>query len=218
MTSCDESVLDGPQVYLPQDDGAACLDGSPPVMYVRRGFDSGADKLLIMFEGGAWYDDNAGLAPQFSCGARPSRTAMIAAPPLWAPPKTSLRPSTPPTPTLTSIPRCVPRQAGPVILRLRAQRPLSTPLQRNPMMYNWNTVSMHYCDGGSFSGARRETVLMDGEHGSRELFFRGMHNVEAMVSELHRSHNLTSISEVVVSGCRYAGVAAATVVVARRSS
>ena len=34
--------------------GAACLDGSPPAMYIHEGVGANADKFLVYFQGGGF--------------------------------------------------------------------------------------------------------------------------------------------------------------------
>ena len=41
-------------ILLSQERGAACLDGSPPGMYLHEGTGPNKDKFLIYFEGGAY--------------------------------------------------------------------------------------------------------------------------------------------------------------------
>ena len=41
-------------VYQSQERGAACLDGSPPAMYVHQGSEPNRDKFLIYVQGGGW--------------------------------------------------------------------------------------------------------------------------------------------------------------------
>jgi hypothetical protein len=39
-------------VLLPQERGAACLDGSPPGIYIHQGSDANKNKFMLYFNGG----------------------------------------------------------------------------------------------------------------------------------------------------------------------
>ena len=49
-------------VLLPQTDGEACLDGSPPGIYLHEGSGEHAKKFLIYFEGGGFCGDDSTAA------------------------------------------------------------------------------------------------------------------------------------------------------------
>lgn len=72
----------------------------------------------------------------------------------------------------------------------------------NPMMYNWNSVYLKYCDGGSFSGLNTSTTL----HGGVELHFRGKAVLNAMQQDL-LAKGLSESTDVVISGCSAGGLA-----------
>ena len=72
----------------------------------------------------------------------------------------------------------------------------------NPMMYNWNSVYLQYCDGGSFSG-NNDTVTV---HKNTSLYFRGKRIREASYASLLAS-GLTNATDVVISGCSAGGLA-----------
>lgn len=79
-----------------------------------------------------------------------------------------------------------------------------SPLQsQNPLMWNWNSVFMRYCDGGSFSGDN-ETVT---EYKGKQLTYRGKRVREAIVATLKRDHGLGQATDLVVSGCSAGGLA-----------
>lgn len=79
----------------------------------------------------------------------------------------------------------------------------STSPVENPMMWNWNSVFMPYCDGGSFSG-NNETVT---PHKGTNLHFRGSRVRQAVYDELTANHGLSSATDVVISGCSAGGLA-----------
>jgi hypothetical protein len=53
-----------------------------------------------------------------------------------------------------------------------------------------------YCDGGSFSGDRTESIIVNGT----QLFFRGRRILDAVLDYLKESHGLASATEVLLSG------------------
>lgn len=80
---------------------------------------------------------------------------------------------------------------------------LSTDAKENPVMYNWNHVMLHYCDGASFSGNNATSTTYKGT----QLFFRGKRVREAMAQDLFESRGLASATDLVVSGCSAGGLA-----------
>jgi len=70
-------------------------------------------------------------------------------------------------------------------------------------MYNWNSVYLRYCDGGSFSGDNRTQTLYEGV----ELFFRGKLNREAAFSFLAANASLATMTDVLITGCSAGGLA-----------
>jgi len=79
----------------------------------------------------------------------------------------------------------------------------STDPASNPLMYNWNSVYLKYCDGGSFSGNNMTVTVYNG----KDLHFRGHLNLEAMFDDLFNVRGLKSAAEVVISGCSAGGLA-----------
>ncbi|KAL1519519.1 hypothetical protein AB1Y20_023034 [Prymnesium parvum] len=73
----------------------------------------------------------------------------------------------------------------------------------NPMMYNWNSVYVRYCDGGSFSGSNATVA----SYGGASLYFRGSHNRQAVYNSLVATYQLGNATDVVVSGCSAGGLA-----------
>eukprot|EP00484_Ammonia_sp_Unknown_P021804 CAMPEP_0197027668 /NCGR_PEP_ID=MMETSP1384-20130603/7537_1 /TAXON_ID=29189 /ORGANISM="Ammonia sp." /LENGTH=381 /DNA_ID=CAMNT_0042456545 /DNA_START=19 /DNA_END=1161 /DNA_ORIENTATION=+ len=119
------SATDGVRVNLTDaqnNDGAACLDGSVPVMYWRAGTGDGVNKFQVFFQGGGWcggideevskcqdtcvHRSGTGLGSSLSYGAALDYDNSY----------------------------------------------MSTSSAENPLSYNWNTVYVPYCDGASFSG------------------------------------------------------------------
>ena len=81
---------------------------------------------------------------------------------------------------------------------------------QNPMMYNWNTVYMPYCDGASFSGNNASTTV----HNGTALHFRGWHIRKAIQASLLAGTmanpapaKLSDATDVVIGGCSAGGLA-----------
>eukprot|EP01125_Pyxidicula_operculata_P004666 TRINITY_DN1753_c0_g1_i1.p1 TRINITY_DN1753_c0_g1~~TRINITY_DN1753_c0_g1_i1.p1 ORF type:complete len:253 (-),score=42.74 TRINITY_DN1753_c0_g1_i1:36-794(-) len=70
-------------------------------------------------------------------------------------------------------------------------------------MYNWNSVFLSYCDGGSFSG-NNETIS---DYQGHPLFFRGFRVLSAMAENLLNEQGLSTATDVVISGCSAGGLA-----------
>lgn len=80
---------------------------------------------------------------------------------------------------------------------------LSQDPDANPMMYNWNSVYLKYCDGGSFSGNNASTTTFEG----MELHFRGKAILDAIQQDL-LAKGMKDATDVVISGCSAGGLAA----------
>ena len=72
----------------------------------------------------------------------------------------------------------------------------------NPWFSDWNVVVQSYCDGGLFSGRRKEPLVYRG----RKLYFRGRQILKAMVESLKR-RNIANASDIVLSGTSAGGLA-----------
>eukprot|EP01084_Bolivina_argentea_P206408 352429_1 len=130
------SATDGVKVELTDamKEGAACLDGTVPVMYWRAGTGDGINKFHVFMEGGgACVGDATGLdEPCFdSCEHRAG---------------TDLGSS-----------KGYPKNSN------YDNSYMSTSKQTNPLAYNWNTVYVKYCDGGCHSG-NNETTQKAGKY------------------------------------------------------
>jgi len=79
----------------------------------------------------------------------------------------------------------------------------STYPEQNPMMYNWNAVFLMYCDGASFSGSNSTVSSYQGHN----LYFRGHHVLNAMMTDLLENRGLSQATDVVISGCSAGGLA-----------
>ena len=73
----------------------------------------------------------------------------------------------------------------------------------NPMMHNWNSVHLKYCDGNSFSGSNSSTTVYE----NTTLHWRGKHILEAVMEDLLTKRGLNLASDVVVGGSSAGGLA-----------
>lgn len=154
---------------------ALCLDGSPGAFYINvTASASSKDKWFVYHNGGGW----CAIDVPFTQGS--------------------------------TVDHCYNRSFG--ALGTSTVYPPTLPMpgdaysddpSRNPMMHDWNKVQMVYCDGGSFSGRREDTVqILD-----RQLHFRGNFILEAIIGTLLEEYGLLSASDVVVSGGSAGGLA-----------
>eukprot|EP01130_Rhizamoeba_saxonica_P006910 TRINITY_DN2773_c0_g1_i1.p1 TRINITY_DN2773_c0_g1~~TRINITY_DN2773_c0_g1_i1.p1 ORF type:complete len:234 (-),score=43.36 TRINITY_DN2773_c0_g1_i1:456-1106(-) len=149
-----------------KNEGAVCIDGSPPAYYYWPGEGDGANHWYIHHQGGGWcYDSKA-------CFSR-SKTQLG---------------SSKNYPDSVDLSKMGGYFSGNPSI--------------NPMMHNWNTVFLRYCDGGSFSGDREEPDVYQGSN----LFYRGFRVLKAVKKDLEK-YGLDNSSNVVISGCSAGGLA-----------
>ncbi|XP_009797415.1 pectin acetylesterase 8-like [Nicotiana sylvestris] len=70
----------------------------------------------------------------------------------------------------------------------------------NPEFYNWNRVSVRYCDGGSFTG---DVEAVDPATG---LHYRGARIFEAIMADL-LAQGMSTVENAILSGCSAGGLA-----------
>jgi hypothetical protein len=73
----------------------------------------------------------------------------------------------------------------------------------NPLMYNWNSVEIRYCDGASVSGDKPTPTVVNGT----TLHFRGRAILDAEIKSLLEDRGMDKATDVVVSGCSAGGLA-----------
>ena len=73
----------------------------------------------------------------------------------------------------------------------------------NPLLFDWNTVWMMYCDGSSFTGNNMTAYEYEG----KQLYFRGHHNLRQGLTLLRDEYGLDTADDVVLSGCSAGGMA-----------
>jgi uncharacterized protein (DUF779 family) len=78
---------------------------------------------------------------------------------------------------------------------------LSDEMSESPMMHDWNTVLVKYCDGGSYAGDTTVQYEKD-----KVLHFRGRQNREETIRQLLKM-GMAGAEEVLVSGCSAGGLA-----------
>eukprot|EP00755_Sulcionema_specki_P020646 Sspe_Gene.72466::Locus_43272_Transcript_3_3_Confidence_0.714_Length_530::g.72466::m.72466/K19882/NOTUM; O-palmitoleoyl-L-serine hydrolase len=111
------------------EQGALCLDGSPPLYYIRHAGagSANATKWYLHFQGGGWCTSIE------ECSQRASTRLG-----------SSVVPDNKPEWDFADIPGCNnSRWCG---------APMVNDPTVNPLSHDWNAVLLMYCDGGSFTG------------------------------------------------------------------
>jgi hypothetical protein len=147
-----------------------CLDGTNPVYYIHRG--AATNKWVVFFQGGDWctrYEQTGVKDYQRSCYARSF--------------------------TDGSSKRAGPYKSLSTLSRMFGV--LSTSEVDNPLAHDWNKVYVRYCDGTSFTSARREPVRVEG----RPLYFRGMYIMAELIEDLMEAQGMAQATDLVVAGC-----------------
>ncbi len=75
----------------------------------------------------------------------------------------------------------------------------------NPLTYNWNMVSLRYCDGASFSG-NVDQPIPTGE-GSPVIYYRGRRIRDAALQTLVQQFGMSEATEVIINGGSAGGLA-----------
>lgn len=70
--------------------------------------------------------------------------------------------------------------------------------EKNPLMYNWNTVHIKYCDGSSYAG---DSIV---SHNGMNLYFKGRRNREEFINTL-LDDGMKHATDIVLSGCSAGG-------------
>eukprot|EP00483_Globobulimina_turgida_P012582 UN12605 len=151
--------------------GAVCLDGTVPVFYWRPGFGDGVNKFHVFFQGGGWCAGNDTAIAPCMDTCQHRATDTLGSSLTYGP-----------TANFDST-------------------YMSSNQSINPLSYNWNTVYVKYCDGGSFSG-NNDTVL----NGARNLHFRGWRTLNGVFAELDKTYNWAKATDVIISGCSAGGL------------
>ena len=158
---------------------AVCLDGGPAGYYYRPGRGEGASKWSIHHEGGGWCQLEKPYQswPNDNCVDR-----------------ASTRLGTLKNDSATAAWNMTLGCAG-----------CSTDPSINPLMHNWNSVYLRYCDGGAFSGSRPSPLSVNGTM----LYFKGAYVREAVVADLRQrmGSHFTAATDAVIGGSSAGGLA-----------
>ena len=157
---------------------ARCLDGSAGSYYLRKA--SRSSKFFLFHEGGGWCSPDVPFRGGVGVDHCYNRSLGSAG---------SSRFNSP---------------VKPLPLSGSSGAYFSYNRSTNPVLYDFNSVLINYCDGAAFSGRRAEpwTVL------GRSLFFQGSYILDAVAADLKLHHGLAQATEVVVGGCSAGGHAA----------
>jgi len=74
--------------------------------------------------------------------------------------------------------------------------PIDENPEKNPDFYDWSHAFFAYCDGGSFSGDRNESVAV----GNETIYFRGYRILRATIQDLLATKGLDHATDVLVVG------------------
>ena len=80
---------------------------------------------------------------------------------------------------------------------------LSSQQSLNPLTFSWNTIFIRYCDGFSFS-SNNDTIYKYND--TINLYFRGWRNLNGVLNKLVSSYNLSTATDVILSGCSAGGL------------
>eukprot|EP01083_Nonionella_stella_P088551 246872_1 len=172
--------------HYAKETGAKCLDGSTPVYYFREGIGLNHTKYLIWLEGGGWchthingeVDVNLGFD---SCYQR-SQTRLGSK---------QRRGS-----------------ESPKYLTNKGKGYLTNNKQLNPMMFDWNTAILEYCDGSSLSSDLAEPITITNQSGhSVKLYHRGYRILTSFIKHLYYNKGLNASTDIIISGESAGGLA-----------
>lgn len=157
------------------NDGASCLDGTVPVMYWRAGNGDGINKYHVYFQGGGWCEGLNETLPEYTC-----------------------------------LQSCLDRistnygSSNSYSLYMNYDNTyMSTNPNVNPVAYNWNTIFVPYCDGGSFTG-NNDTISIAN---NTKIYFRGFRNLNGVFKELIANYSWgINTTDVLISGCSAGGL------------
>jgi hypothetical protein len=75
--------------------------------------------------------------------------------------------------------------------------------KQNPLMYNWNSIEIRYCDGASVSGDKKGPTDVNGT----TLMFRGRAILDAEIRSILHDRGMNKATDVIISGCSAGGLA-----------
>eukprot|EP00347_Sterkiella_histriomuscorum_P004397 403360614 len=114
---------------------AYCLDGTPAGLYYKNGYGSGANKLVIHFQGGGWCFGLNDKELLESCHSRAYDKTFNA----YGSSKTWQKHSN------------------------EAESYFCSNKENDKIFYNWNRIYLQYCDGSGHQGYKKEVQTYNGE-------------------------------------------------------
>eukprot|EP01084_Bolivina_argentea_P110061 196586_1 len=171
MNGLNERTQIAHKQYI-SDTSALCLDGSQAVYYFKPGIE--INKWVIYFPGTAWctgFDETIISHRIKSCIAFSTRTST------------------------NNIPNSIDLNSLHPITAVNSLVINSNKTQ-NPLLYNWNHVYVHYCDGSSFSSNLDQPIL----YKTNKYFYRGKIILDAMFKDLINEHNLLNATNIIIAG------------------
>jgi O-palmitoleoyl-L-serine hydrolase len=170
----------GQGIYLTNNNyDAKCMDGSPPIYWIIKGSGSGAKKWLISFEEGGFCNLINGGYDNCYYFAYEKNGGYL---------------GTSNSPIVPSI----------FNFSVAYENYFSRNRTTNPIMYNWNMVYMHYCDGSLWLGNVTGYVMSKGT----KMYIRGNANAMAILNDLMENQGFADAQSVIVTGQSVGGVAA----------
>lgn len=169
----------------------ACLDGSPPVFYYRRGKPRDEHKLVISLQGGGWCKTSAGCALRSRTDLGSTRNAPACLPQ---------------SPRLldASFPHNLKAWIfGRTAFNYEGGVGFLSDVGATTAWAGWSVARFVYCDGGSMAGTRHAADMSEG----KPLYYRGHYNFLAQLDALLRLKPRPT--EIVLTGCSSGGMAAA---------
>ncbi|CAI5523687.1 unnamed protein product [Closterium sp. Naga37s-1] len=188
------------------DDGAVCLDGSPPAIHLSPGWGRGANNWLIYLEGGGWCNSEEECAHRAATHLGSSKRmgglmafgGILSHDPTVNPGALKVNPG-----ALKVNPGALKVNPGALRVNPGALKVNPGALKVNPGFYNWNLVFVRYCDGASYLGDTNEPVQTN----NGLVFFRGRRIFDAVTRYLVSHHGMGAASLVLLSGCSAGGLA-----------
>ncbi len=182
----------------PDPDGARCLDGSPPRIWLHLAEPGSANrsKWAWHFQGGGWCESEESCTERAfgktQCMLGSSREECF------------------------NDNGCNVEHFKPVMnfLDLPAVNGarwggglLNSSAATNPLSHDWNKVIMMYCDGGSYSGNNATAVPVWWNGTQRLIHYRGARNLNFALETLAKDHGMGDATDVLISGDSAGGLA-----------
>ena len=189
-------------LHDPAEDGARCLDGTPPRIWVQKSQSSNPanrTKWAWHFQGGGWCESEEScteraFAPT-KCMLGSSREACFNA-------NSCNVMKYKPVMDFFDLPAVNGARWGGGLLNNSAAT--------NPLSHDWNKVLMMYCDGGSYSGNNATpTMVFDqwNANSTRPIWYRGARNLNFALQTLQKNWGMGDATEILISGDSAGGLA-----------